>query len=63
MCLGINAVPLYQIILLQEGAFTEVMTRLKNLRIELKTNAGRDSKMWDWFDLKLGAWGAWLAKL
>ncbi len=46
-----------------EGAFTEVMTRLKNLRIELKTNAGTDSKMWDWFDLKLGAWGAWLSKL
>ncbi len=42
-----------------EGAFTEVMTKLKNLRIELKTNAGTDSKMWDWFDLKL----AWLAKL
>ncbi len=38
-----------------EGAFTEVMTKLKNLRIELKTNAGTDSKMWDWFDLKLGA--------
>ncbi len=46
-----------------ERAFTEVMTKLKNLRIELKTNAGTDSKMWDWFDLKLGAWGAWLAKL
>ncbi len=35
------------------GAFTEVMTKLKNLRIELKTNAGTDSKMWDWFDPKL----------
>ncbi len=46
-----------------EGAFTEVMTKLKNLWIELKTNAGTDNKMWDWFDLKLGAWGAWLAKL
>ncbi len=46
-----------------EGAFTEVMTKLKNLRIELKTKAGTDSKMWDCFDLKLGAWSAWLAKL
>ncbi len=36
---------------------------MKNLRIEFKTNAGTDNKMWDWFNLKLGAWGAWLAKL
>ncbi len=38
-----------------KGAFTEVMTKLKNLRIELKTKAGTDHQMWDWFDLKLGS--------
>ncbi len=49
LCLGINAVPLYQI---------KLQYQIENLRIELKTNAGTDSKMWDWFNLKLGAWGA-----
>ncbi len=43
------------------GAFSEVMIKLKNLRIEL--NAGRDGQTWDWFNLKLGTWGAWITKL
>ncbi len=42
-----------------EVEFSEVMTKLKK-GLNLKTNAGTDSTMWDWFDLKLGAW---LAKL
>lgn len=46
-----------------EGTFTKAMTKLKELQVEMATNAGRDEKMWDWFDLKLGAWGAWLAKM
>ncbi len=45
------------------GAFSEVMIKLKNLRIELKANAGRDGQTWDWFNLKLGTWGAWITKL
>ncbi len=46
-----------------EGAFTEVMTKLKTQGLNLKPNAKTDSKIWDWFDLNLRAWGAWLAKL
>ncbi len=38
------------------GAFSEVMIKLRNLRIELKANAGRDGQTWDWFNLKLGTW-------
>lgn len=45
------------------GAFTEVMIKIKKLRAEVTANAGRDQRIWDWFDLKFGAWGAWLAKL
>ncbi|XP_051501426.1 endogenous retrovirus group PABLB member 1 Env polyprotein-like [Myxocyprinus asiaticus] len=45
------------------GTFSEVMIKLKNLRTEVKANAGRDNQMWDWFDLKLGEWEAWFAKL
>uniref|UniRef100_A0A671P4Q8 Uncharacterized protein n=1 Tax=Sinocyclocheilus anshuiensis TaxID=1608454 RepID=A0A671P4Q8_9TELE len=45
-----------------EGAFSEVMIKLKNLRMEVKANDGKDNQIWDWFDLRLGAWGAWLAK-
>lgn len=36
-----------------EEAFTEAMNKLKRLRIETATNAGRDNKMWDWFDFRL----------
>lgn len=38
-----------------ERAFSEVMIKLKNLRVEDKANAGKDNQMWAWFDLKLGA--------
>ncbi len=48
-----------------EGAFSEVIinSNKKKIRIKFKANSGKDNRMWDWFDLKLGAWGAWLAKL
>ncbi|KAI2656002.1 Syncytin-A [Labeo rohita] len=46
-----------------EGTFTKAMAKLKELQVEMATNAGRDEKTWDWFNLKLGSWGAWLAKL
>lgn len=46
-----------------EGKFTEAMNKIKNLRAEVKANAGRDGKIWDWFDLNFGALGAWFAKL
>lgn len=45
------------------GAFSEVMTKIKKLRAEVTANAGRDKQIWDWIDLKFGAWGAWFAKL
>lgn len=45
------------------GEFSGVMIKLKNLRIELRANAGRDGQTWDWFNLKLGAWGKWNTKL
>lgn len=41
-----------------EGAFSEVMIKLKRLRMVDKANVGKNNKMWDWFDPKLGAWGA-----
>lgn len=46
-----------------DGAFTEAMHKLKRLRMETAANAGRDNLSWDWFDLQLGKWGAWFAKL
>lgn len=46
-----------------EGTFTKAMAKLKDLQTEMENNAGRDEEIWDWFDLKLGAWGAWFAKL
>ncbi|XP_057186372.1 uncharacterized protein LOC130552199 [Triplophysa rosa] len=46
-----------------EGTFTKAMTKLKELQIELATNAGNEEKLWDWFNLKLGSWRVWLAKL
>ncbi|KAI2645668.1 Syncytin-B [Labeo rohita] len=46
-----------------EGTFTKAMAKLKELQIEMATNAGRDEKTWNWSDLKLRSWGAWLAKL
>ena len=45
------------------GKFSEAMLKIKGLRAEVKANAGRDSQMWDWFDLSFGAIGAWFAKL
>ena len=45
------------------GAFSEVMTKIKKLRNEITTNAGRDQHIWDWIDVKFGAWGAWFVKL
>lgn len=41
-----------------EGAFSEVMIKLKRLRMVDKANVGKNNKMWDWLDPKLGAWGA-----
>jgi len=46
-----------------EGKFTEAMNKIKNLRAEVKANAGRDEQVWDWLDLNFGALGAWFAKL
>ncbi|KAJ8348779.1 hypothetical protein SKAU_G00273680 [Synaphobranchus kaupii] len=40
-----------------EGSFTEAMKNLRELRKEVKDNAGQDVGIWDWFDLKLGNWG------
>lgn len=45
------------------GAFSEVMTKIKKLRNEITTNAGRDQHIWDWIDVRFGAWGAWFVKL
>lgn len=33
------------------GAFSKAMRKLKDLKAEVKPNAGRDKHMWDWFDL------------
>ncbi|MGL5955641.1 MAG: hypothetical protein ACRC0X_03430, partial [Brevinema sp.] len=46
-----------------DGAFTKAINKLKNLRQEVSTNAGRDEKIWDWLDLGFGSWGTWVAKL
>ncbi len=47
----------------QGGAFSEVRIKIQKLRAEVTANAGRHKRVWDWFDLKFGAWGAWFAKL
>nr|XP_054599127.1 uncharacterized protein LOC129163912 [Nothobranchius furzeri] len=45
-----------------DGAFTEGMRKLKDLKIELRENAGRESWSLDSLALKLGQWGAILVK-
>ena len=45
-----------------EGSFTQAMNKLKNLRKEVKENAGFGHEVWSWLDRILGRWGAWFAK-
>ncbi|XP_038644221.1 syncytin-2-like [Scyliorhinus canicula] len=45
-----------------EGSFTQAMNKLKNLRTEVKENAGFGHEAWSWLDRMLGRWGAWFAK-
>ncbi|XP_072906899.1 uncharacterized protein [Hemitrygon akajei] len=46
-----------------EGSFTRAMNKLKDLRKEVKQNAGFGHQWFDWLESKLGGWGAWLIKL
>ncbi|XP_059804186.1 syncytin-A-like [Hypanus sabinus] len=46
-----------------EGSFTRAMNKLKNLRTEVKQNAGFGHKFFDWLENRLGGWGAWLTKM
>lgn len=39
-----------------DGAFSKDMNKLRKLRVETVNNTGRDSKVGDWLDLKLGEW-------
>lgn len=44
-----------------EGSFSTAMNKLKELRQEVKENAGHDKNAWDWLTLGLGNWWAALA--
>ncbi|XP_072894484.1 uncharacterized protein [Hemitrygon akajei] len=46
-----------------EGSFTRAMNKLKNLRTEVKQNAGFGHQFFDWLESRLGGWGAWLTKI
>ncbi|XP_051986878.1 uncharacterized protein LOC127646934 [Xyrauchen texanus] len=46
-----------------EGAFTQAMKKLHDLRKEVKSNAGRDQLFGQWFDDLFGSWKIGLMKI
>lgn len=45
------------------GAFSAAMNKLKNLKEEVKKNAGFGSQMMSWLEQSLGRWGAYFAQV
>ncbi|XP_019900097.2 syncytin-2-like isoform X1 [Esox lucius] len=46
-----------------DGSFTQAMIKLKQLRKEVKDNAGSDAHTWDWLEMSLGQWRTTLTKV
>jgi hypothetical protein len=46
-----------------DGSFTRAMKKIKELRHEVATNAGRDRSFGYWLDSIFGSWREWLIKV